>query len=119
MRITFVLNALERIGGVRVVLEYANYLQKMHHDVSVVYPAVFIPLRARSSVIDHIWAAGDSLVHTLWNRINKGRAQPFKTDISLIKIPFIHPRFAAQLERFIPDADVIIATAWELSLIHI
>lgn len=113
MRITFVLNALERIGGVRVVLEYANYLQKMHHDVSVVYPAVFIPLRARSSVIDHIWAAGDSLVHTLWNRINKGRAQPFKTDISLIKIPFIHPRFAAQLERFIPDADVIIATAWE------
>jgi glycosyltransferase involved in cell wall biosynthesis len=113
MRITFMLNVLNRIGGVRVVLEYANYLQKMHHEVCVVYPAVFIPQRARSNVIDHLQATGDNLVHGLWNRINKGRALPFETDASLVKIPFMHPRFAALMERFIPDADVIIATAWE------
>jgi len=113
MRITFVLNVLDRVGGVRVVLEYANYLQKRHHEVCVVYPAAFIPLRARSNVLDHLRAAGDSLVHGLWRRINKGSALPFETDASWVKIPFIHPRFAKLMERFIPDADVIIATAWE------
>ena len=45
--------------------------------------------------------------------IDKDRALPFETDASLVRIPFIHPLFAKLLERLIPDADVIIATAWE------
>jgi glycosyltransferase involved in cell wall biosynthesis len=113
MRITFVLNVLDRVGGVRVVLEYATYLQKMHHEVCVVYPAVFIPLRARFNVIEQLRAVSGSFARGLWCLIDKDRAIPFETDASLVKIPFIRPRFAKLLERLIPDADVIIATAWE------
>src|SRR5665647_3949335 len=113
MRITFVLNVLDRVGGVRVVLEHARYLQKRHHEVSVVYPATFIPLRARFNFIEASRAVGYSLVHGLRRLIDKDPKLPFETDASMVKIPFIRPRFAKLLERFIPDADVIIATAWE------
>jgi glycosyltransferase involved in cell wall biosynthesis len=113
MRITFVLPFLETTGGVRVVLEYAHYLQKRHHEVCVVYPAVISPLRARFNVLDPLRAVGRSLICDPQRLIDKDRALPFETDASLVKIPFIHPRFAKLLERLIPDADVIIATSWE------
>ena len=95
------------------MLEYAHYLQKRHHEVCVVYPAVSIPLRARFNVIDPLRAVRYSLANGLRRLIDKDRTLPFETDASLVKIPFIHPRFAKLLERSIPDADVIIATAWE------
>jgi len=119
MRITFVMSRLIRGGGVRVAFEYANQLQKRNHEVYVVYPAVTIPIRARFNVKDLLLIVFGSLKRCLRRPIDKDRAQPFETDASLIEVPLFYPLFAKilpfakLLEWSIPDADIIIATAWE------
>ncbi len=113
MRITFVLNHIDRVGGVRVAFEYANHLQKRGHDVSIVHPAVNLTYLKRLSVLGlAIWALSKVITY-IRNALHRDRPQPFTTQSTLIKIPALHPRFARSIEKNVPDADVVIATAWE------
>jgi len=113
MRITFVLNHINRVGGVRVVFEYANHLQKRGHDVSIVYPALDLAYLKRLSFLGLVtWALSKIGTH-IQNVLRKDRPQPFPTQSALIKIPTLHPRFAWSIDKNVPDADYVIATAWE------
>jgi glycosyltransferase involved in cell wall biosynthesis len=106
LRVTFVLPRLFRhpIGGYRIVFEYADRLAQRGHRVSVVFP------RPQDSFGD-----GGSLVQQL-----KRKLWPLKTRLTnrpLIPWHSFKPGVRTVLARAvddieIPDADVIVATAW-------
>lgn len=52
-------------------------------------------------------------VRHIQNAIRKTPQPPFEAQSRIIKIPALHPRFAEVIEKSIPDADVVFATAWE------
>ena len=115
MKITFVLNSIGRVGGVRVVFEHARHLRKRGHDVSVVYPAVnLIHLKRLTFGAFALWLLVSAIRH-VQNLIRPNPEQPFATEIRVIKVPTLHPRFTKSVERVVPDADAILATAWEIA----
>lgn len=91
------------VGGIKVAYEYANRLSRRGHEVTIVHPAsLFInrPLtknpqkivryfqrRITGSYRPRSWFNLDGRVRTKW-------------------VPTLH-------ERYIPDAEVVIATAWQ------
>jgi glycosyltransferase involved in cell wall biosynthesis len=106
LKITFVLpsTATYPIGGFKVVYGFCSSLVQIGHEVSVVHPANVGPLRpfqlakktfsflARTIGLKETWKpskwhALDARVHLLWR-------------------PYI-------ANQFIPDADAIVATAWQ------
>ncbi len=102
MRVTFVLPAAYFTGGSRVVLEYAARLKAFGHTTSVVFPA--LPYRFRDSA--RRFSGVRSWLGGLKNNLLYGPRpprQPIRGKISMT------PRIA---DAFLPDADVIVATAW-------
>lgn len=105
LRINFVLPLLSRtpIGGFRVVFEYADYLARHGHAVTIVYP------RRRSA---EVGTARDRVADTLW---------PIKKrlfDRPLVPWHDFHPAVRHRLigslaMPAVPDADATIATAWQ------
>lgn len=98
MKITFVLPGVGLSGGVNVVFEYANHLQNRGHDVSIVYP--LIPLGSASK--DLMRTVG-RIVLSLWHG---NRVEWFDLRANLIRIPTL-------AEKYIPNADIIVATQWD------
>jgi len=103
MKITFILPGIEMSGGVKAVFEFANHLSARGHDVSVIYP--LIPMNSGAewynlrSLAGRALATAGSLrrgVHVDW----------FNLKANLIRVPTL-------AERYIPDADIIVATWWE------
>ena len=108
MKVTFLLPGPSYIpiGGVKVVYEYANGLVALNHHVTVVHA----PLRYYG---DHSY-----LYDTLRNIDFLGRSiglcQGFRPNkwfpidprVRLLWVPSLH-------ERWIPDGDVVIASAWQ------
>ncbi len=80
---------------------------------ALLYPAVNLAYLKRLS----LRAFASWLLTSMWERlrnvIRKDYARPFVTRASLIRLPVIHPRFTKLIEQSIPDADVVIATAWQ------
>jgi glycosyltransferase involved in cell wall biosynthesis len=93
MRVTFVLPFPHRTGGVRVVEAYAPRLRRRGHAVEVLVPRV--PFRFGRSPIRRVW-----LGELRRNLITARAARP-----GMHFVPWIAP-------RFVPDADVVVATAW-------
>ncbi|MEL5848163.1 glycosyltransferase family 4 protein [Candidatus Igneacidithiobacillus taiwanensis] len=105
MRITFLLpgRGWKPVGGVKVVYEYANCLAQKGHEVTVVHPALlntdtpisqypkkfirYMQAQVDRSYLPKDWFLVDPRVKMLWTWS-------------------LHP-------KYIPDADVIIATAWQ------
>jgi glycosyltransferase involved in cell wall biosynthesis len=110
LTITFLLPLIgtHPIGGFKVVYEYANFLAARGHRVSVVHPAIYRidqPFRTLS-----LKAKLRTLHHYLTNRLT-GAYKPaawFAVDptVRLLWVPSLAP-------RHIPNADAVIATAWE------
>jgi len=104
LRITFVIPFTGITGGVAVVLEYYRQLTAMGHDVNIFYPL----LPYREYLRDRpLWKRFPARVKQfLFNRRNiKHSLSLFSEDIpvkSAVRIT----------DRFIPDADAVIATAW-------
>lgn len=105
LRITFLLPGSGRLpcGGVKIVYEYANRLARRGHTVSVVHPALLrtdTPLIARPKKIANyiVRRAFRSFTPSGWFQIDP--------DVQLLWVPSL-------AQRHIPDADVVIATAWE------
>jgi glycosyltransferase involved in cell wall biosynthesis len=105
LRITFVLpgGGATPIGGYKVVYEYAGHLSQRGHQVTVVHPQLLF--REVSGV-----KRGRSLLAYARHKIT-GSYRPdswFQVD------PRIRMVWVWSLdERYIPDADVIVATCWE------
>ncbi len=105
MRITFVLpgSGHAPVGGFKVVYEYANGLVNLGHDVTVVHPAMLY-------VDTPLFGRAKKLVRYIHRSLD-GSYRPnswFTLD------PRVKVRWVFSLEeRYIPEGDVVIATAWQ------
>lgn len=101
MNITFILPSLNMSGGVFSTIELSNKLSRMGHEVNIVYPKVLVGPRLK-------WRN----VRSIWKNFNKNKEMKDKLfkritiKCNLIQVPTLNG-------RYIPDADVIIATWWE------
>jgi glycosyltransferase involved in cell wall biosynthesis len=96
MRVTLVLPFVNLTGGIRMVLDYANYLHDAGHDVRVVYP--LWPYRFHWTRRQQLQVFRDELrrvPHVPWLSL---RAR-------LVRVPVV-------AGPFVPRADVIVATSW-------
>lgn len=118
MKITFVLQetGAGTVGGIRVVYEYANSLAEKGHQVTIVSPLtpyVPRPKLRQSSLKDQLrWLKGQTR-WLLQNLKKRKRVGWFNVKARLVVIPTNSPTFSSLSQRFIPDADVVLATAWE------
>src|SRR5262245_50527524 len=102
VRITFVLPFPFATGGVRVVGQYADRLGALGHSTSVVFPA--LPYRFRTSPRggSGIAAWGGTLASNL---VHGARPPGVVAGADATRVPWI-------ADRFLPDADAVVATAW-------
>jgi glycosyltransferase involved in cell wall biosynthesis len=118
MKITFVLQetGTGAVGGIRVVYEYANHLIEKGHEVNIVYPVTpFVPRPkfSLSGLKDQArWIKGQAR-WILRNIRNGKKVSWFNVKAKLVMIPTNSPRFSWLSQKFIPDSDVVLATAWE------
>lgn len=103
MKITFLLPGIGVTGGTRVVFEYANHLHNRGHDVSVVYPV--IPMRSGAKW-SNLRKLASRALRALANLKRGVHVKGFDLKANLIRVPTL-------AARFIPDADVVVATWWE------
>ena len=96
MRITLVLPFVNLTGGIRMILDYANWLHEAGHTVTVVYPCW--PYRFHFTREQQ------------WTEFRKQRRADvrvpwFDLRCPLIRVPLIR-------SVFLPRADLVVATAW-------
>lgn len=102
MRITFVLPHIDISGGIKVALEYADFLARHHHQVTVIYPSRRPPpLRQR--------------VRNFIRRITPVGPTPYGSSLlATIQIKPVHSkRVGILLAADVPNADIVVATWWE------
>ena len=104
LRITFLLHGSGHLpnGGVKVVYEYANHLSRRGHRVSLVHPALnaaaSTPVHAVKSAFSFVWRSTNRSFHPKsWFQI--------EPTVRVLWVPTLS-------SRFIPDGDVVLATAW-------
>jgi glycosyltransferase involved in cell wall biosynthesis len=90
-------------GGLRIIYQYANYLSGRGHVVTVVHPGRLV---VNPTLLDDL----KSTVRYILRRVD-GRYTP---DAWMQMQPTVHLTCVPSLsERFIPDGDVVFATAWQ------
>jgi glycosyltransferase involved in cell wall biosynthesis len=105
LKITFVLPGSADVpaGGFKVVYEYANHLVRKGHQIAVVHPA--------TPLADNPWRESTKAGLVYYRRKVDKRYLPRKwfqlePAVKALWVP-------ALCERYIPDADVVVATSWE------
>jgi len=96
VRVTFVLPFINLTGGVRVLLDYANWRHDIGHEVTVAYPCW--PYRFQ-------YTRQQQWVEFQKHRRHDGRVAWFDLRCRLLRVPAIR-------SIFLPHADVVVATAW-------
>ena len=96
MKITFVLPFINLTGGIRVLLDYANWLHDAGHDVTVAYPCW--PYRFQ-------YTRRQQWVEFQKHRRHAGTVPWFPLRCRLLRVPVMR-------WPFVPRADLVIATAW-------
>ena len=96
MRITFVVPFVNLTGGIRVLLDYANWLHDEGHVVTVVYP--LWPYRYHLS-------QRDRFVEFRRQLRSAPRVQWLDLRCRLLRVPYV-------ANRFVPRADLVLATSW-------
>ena len=109
MKITFVLPGIGIAGGNRAVFESSNRLMQKGHTVNIVYPLIPSKLAARSC----LRALAGIFKSLLKQMIFPQKLDWFEVKVKLIRILTISPLFAGLIQSKIPDADIVVATAWE------
>lgn len=104
MKINFILPFLSVTGGVRVVYELSNRLSDMGHEVKILYPVM--PSQAHKG---WLFNYPKVILSSLKRLVTKG-VDWFDLDVELVKFPSLSPHLAGFSEKFIPDADITIAT---------
>jgi hypothetical protein len=100
MKITFILPNIAVGGGTRAVFEFANALQMRGHKVTIIYPRLMEPEKSN-------WYGLKDRLRRIAYSLVPGRYWPdwFNLKAKLKIVPNLS-------ERFIPDADVVVATWW-------
>ncbi len=92
------------IGGFKVVYEYANFLVKKNHLVSIVHSLTLKQTKMPKNPLKIIRRLGGKLI----SYINRNNIDWFSLDKRINMIYINEP-----IEKNVPDADIIIATAWQ------
>lgn len=110
MKITFVVPFITLTGGIKGVYEYANKLQERGHQVTIVHPLIPMKLGAEW----HNTRKLASQVLDLLGNIKRGnRVDWFQLNASLKRALYFPEKYRIPpLERYVPDGDVVVATAW-------
>jgi glycosyltransferase involved in cell wall biosynthesis len=98
MKITFLLPHVRLSGGVRALLEYANRLNRMGHDVGILLFAE-----------PHKWYRFDKKLKSLGKKpvdLNPKFIDWFDNHVPITRLPFND-------KAFFPPADVLVASAWQ------
>ncbi len=106
MKINFLLPSVGVGGGIRSTFELANRLQDRGHEVSIVYP--IFPLRLYPLLKCDLYAlrkAVSRIKQWIKNVNNQSPPAWFDLKAQVIRVPYL-------AEKWIPDADIIIATWW-------
>jgi glycosyltransferase involved in cell wall biosynthesis len=90
-------------GGQRIIYEYANGLSRRGHDVSVVHPG---RLAINPTMLDHLKNAVRYALRKIDGRYTPASWLTMEPKVRLLCVPSL-------AERFVPDADVVVATAWQ------
>jgi len=103
-RVTFLLPCFVRyqIGGFKVVFEYANGLVQRGYQVSIVFPAVG---NRKASIGMRIRGLASYLLHCVDKAYRPDAWFKLDSRVQILWVPSL-------AERYIPLADVVIATAW-------
>lgn len=98
MRITFLTPYVEMSGGVKIIFQYAERLAQRGHDVTIVSPRSLL-ITARVLRVP---------------RVNPRKLIPNVTKYKPAWVPFSGRMIYAKSfeERYIPESDAVIATAW-------
>jgi glycosyltransferase involved in cell wall biosynthesis len=110
LKITFLLPlpGTHPIGGFKVAYEYANYLAKKGHTVAVVHPAIFRIDRPLSRL------PLKEATRALWTYLHHKLTGNFKPTSWFKVSPSVQLLWVPSLAaKHLPDADIVIATAWE------
>lgn len=103
MKITFIIPALGLGGGTKIVFEYANHLVDKGHDVSIIYPLLGKDYGFKFYNIKKII----HYVIGILIKLKQGNSVDwFNLKANLIRVLTLK-------EKYIPNADIIVATWWE------
>jgi len=104
LRITFLLPGPGHLptGGGKVVYEYANHLSRRGHRVSLVHPA----LSDAETPLRQVFKRGASyLQRYATGGFGPESWFPIEPSVRMLWVPTL-------ADRFIPDGDAVLATAW-------
>jgi len=99
MKITFLTPHIDISGGIKIILGYADRLVKRGHKVTVICPQTSFGKRKIKGV---------PIVYPTRSLMNFLKYKPRWIDIAA-NIKYV-PSYN---ERYIPDADIVVATAWQ------
>jgi glycosyltransferase involved in cell wall biosynthesis len=104
-RITFVMPRTGEwaSGGLRIIYEHASRLAQVGHQVTVVHPGRFV---IDPTCIDHVKNVVRFLLRRMDGRFTPNEWLRVDPRVRLICVPSL-------AERFIPNADIVVATAWQ------
>lgn len=105
MKINFIVPEIVRSGGIRVIFEYANRLIERGHEVALFTPIVPFNIYKGKIVPSYIrYRIKYALKYILGK--NPIPSNIFERKFKIKFVPYIK-------NNFIPDGDVVIATAWQ------
>jgi len=102
MKITFLLPGIGIAGGIRSTFELANHLQDKNHNVSIIYP--LLPIQYGTKIYNTRKLAG-IILNTIRNIKRGNHVDWFDLKANLVRVPTL-------AEKYIPNADIIVATWW-------
>jgi glycosyltransferase involved in cell wall biosynthesis len=111
MKITFILPRLtiSPTGGGKVVYQYANALASAGHSVEVLHPRTLFLWNIRKNPVEKLLSFGLDCARLAHIRPMRGAPEvPWMPMHPAVRISVVPALFA----RFIPDADVIVASLW-------
>lgn len=105
LRITFVMPRTGETpcGGFRTVYQYANHLSRRGHEVTVVHPARMV---INPTGLDHLKNAVRYVQKSITGQYSPDNWIKMDSNIRLTCVPSLS-------ERYIPDGDIVFATAWQ------
>jgi glycosyltransferase involved in cell wall biosynthesis len=108
MKITFLLpsRATKPQGGFKVVYEYANGLTRRGHKVSIVHPANIIN---SNSLVTNFRKSMGYILRKIDGSYKPNSWFDIEENVEMLFVPNMD-------EKYIPNSDVIVATAWNTAL---
>ena len=105
LKITFVLPRTGEwaAGGFRTVYQFANHLSRRGHELTVVHPGRLV---INPRVLDHLKNAIRYGIKKVNGKYKPDKWIRIEPSVKLTCVPSLS-------ERFIPDGDIVFATAWQ------